>query len=314
MSRLVSVLIPALNERENIEACVRSVLRQNVPEQLEVLVIDGQSSDGTAEAAKALGATVIVNEKRHIPAALNLGLAASHGDVIVRFDAHAEMPAGHIRACLTALREEPGAAKVGGWRKPGGSGPWADAYAAAIASPLGVGNPSIWRPTADHRRRDVEHVPLGCFDAAAVRAVGGWREDLLANEDFELDVRLRRAGGRVVFDPAIWSIYRPRESLTEIAHQYWRYGNWKAVVLRGSPSSLQLRQLAPPLLLAVAASAVLPTPLARSARAALAGYALLLTGVAAVSPGRARTAIVMATMHVSWGAGLVRGLSRWGST
>lgn len=312
MSRLVSVLIPALDERAHIEACIRSVLAQDEHERLEVLVIDGQSSDGTPELARAAGATVIANPRRQISTALNLGLAAARGDVIIRFDAHAEMPTGHVRACLEALGEEAGAVKVGGWRRAHGAGPWGDAYAAAVASPLGVGNPLIWRNPGNAARRDVEHVPLGCFDAAAVRAVGGWREDLLANEDFELDVRLRRAGGRVVFDPRIWSLYRPRESLAAITRQYWRYGNWKAVVLLGSPSSLRPRQLAPPLLLAAAAGAVPRSPIARPARAVLCAYALVLGGVAATSRGGARTALVMAAMHASWGAGLLTGLVRRG--
>ena len=175
------------------------------------------------------------------------------------------MQPGYLRACLLALDEEPDAASVGGWVHPEGSGPWGRATAAALESPLGVGHPLKWRRPDRPGRQDVEHVPFGCFRADRLRAVGGWREDLEANEDFELDHRLRKAGGRIVFDPAVSIVYRPRETLRGLVSQYWRYGRAKAVVLAGAPTSLQPRQLAPPALIATVALAAAPTGTAPSA-------------------------------------------------
>jgi succinoglycan biosynthesis protein ExoA len=306
----VSVVIPALNEAAYIERCVRSVVEQEAPGGLEVIVVDGSSSDGTAELARAAGAVVLENPQRAIPSALNRGLEAASGEVVVRFDAHAEMPPGYVVACLRALDEEGGAASVGGWREARGQGPWGRALGSALASPLGVGHSLIWRrPANGDGRRDVEHVPLGCFHMQALEGVGGWREDLFANEDFELDYRLRAKGGRIVFDPSIWSVYRPRESLQAIAGQYWRYGRSKAIVLRETPRSLQPRQLAPPALLAAAALAVVPNPAATLARLLLGSYGLALAGTAARSSAGWRTAPVLATMHLAWGAGVVFGLA-----
>lgn len=311
MAPRVSVVIPALNEATHIERCVRSVLAQEFAGGLEVLVVDGRSSDGTAELARRAGATIVDNPVGGIPAAMNRGLASASGSVLLRFDAHAEMPAGYVEACIRALEEESGAASVGGWRDARGDGPWGQALGAALASPLGVGHSLIWRrPLGDDGRRDVEHVPLGCFRVQALQRVGGWREDLLTNEDFELDYRLRRSGGRVVFDPKIWSVYKPRESLPAIARQYWRYGRWKAVVVRDVPRSIQPRQLAPPVLLAVLALAAFPNPGRTLARVLLAGYGATLAAASARSRAGWRTAPVLATMHLAWGAGLVRGLGR----
>ena len=141
---------------------------------------------------------------------------------------------------------------LGGWRVAAGTSAWGRAVGAALASSFGVGHPSIWRrPRAGAKRKDVDHVPLGCFWTSRLREIGGWREDLLTNEDFELSYRLRVDGGRVVFDPAIWSIYRPPESLRGIARQYWRYGQWKAAVAscraearRGGHKTDRVRRLA----------------------------------------------------------------------
>jgi succinoglycan biosynthesis protein ExoA len=309
----VSVVIPALDEAAHIERCVRSVLAQEVDGGLEVIVVDGRSADGTAELARAAGARVIENAARGIPAGLNRGLDAAEGEVVVRFDAHAEMPAGYVAACVRAIDEEKGAASVGGWREPRGRGPWGRALAAALASPLGVGHALIWRrPPAGMPRRDVEHVPLGCFRVSTLRAVGGWREDLLTNEDFDLDHRLRKAGGRVVFDPEIWSVYYARETLGAIARQYWRYGRWKAAMLVSAPESLRPRQLAPPALVLTVAVAAFGSRLRSPARRLLLAYALVLCAAAARSPAGWRLAPVLATMHLGWGAGLLRGLATLG--
>jgi succinoglycan biosynthesis protein ExoA len=305
----ISVVIPARDEAHYIDACVRSVVAQTVPGGMEVLVVDGCSTDATAQLARAAGATVLTNPRRIISAALNRGLAAARGEVLVRFDAHAEMPAGYIAACLRALEDEQGAANVGGWREPRGAGPWGRAIGAALGSRLGVGNARIWRRPGPHEgRRNAETVPLGCFPVDVLRRAEGWREELLVNEDFELNYRLRRAGGRVVFDPAIWSVYRPRESPGELARQYWRYGRWKAVVLLAAPGSVRPRQLAPVLLLGTAVAGLVPSPLARAARTALASYSAVLAVAARRSGGGWRTAPVLATMHFTWAAGLMTGL------
>jgi succinoglycan biosynthesis protein ExoA len=309
----VSVVIPARNEAPHIEACVRSALAQNVDGGIEVIVVDGSSTDGTAARAREAGAIVIENPDRATTGALNRGLAAARGDIFVRFDAHAEMPPGYVAKCVRAFDEEAEVGNVAGWREVRGSGPWGRALGEALVSPFGVGHALIWRrPRAWEKRREVDHVPLGTFCVETLRDLGGWREDLLANEDFELDQRLRAAGKRILFDPAISSTYKPRESLTGIAGQYFRYGRWKAAVLADRPRSLRPRQLAPLALFAIAAAAVLPTPAVRPARAALGAYAAVVSTTAARSREGWRTGVVLATLHVAWGAGLVWGLGKAG--
>ena len=301
-------MIPARNEARHIEACIRSIRAQAIDASLEIIVVDGSSADSTAELAKAAGARVVANPSGVTPAALNRGLAAAGGDVFIRFDAHSEMAPGYIAACLRALEEEQGAVNVGGWSEVRGAGPWGRAVAAALASRLGTGNPRLWRrPRLGEGRADVDSVPFGCFPTVVLRRAGGWREDLIRNQDFELNYRLRAAGGRIVFDPGIRFVYRPRESLGALWRQYWGFGRWKASVIAGAPRSIRPRQLAPMALLAAVATAPFPGPTARPARVGLAGYVLLL--VAATSKTRNwRTFPVMATIHLAWGSGLVAGL------
>src|SRR4051812_33442824 len=307
----VSVIVPALDEARHITECVRSILSQGVDAEVEVIVADGRSTDDTAKLARDAGARVVDNPDRVIPAALNRGLDAARGEIVLRFDAHSEMPPGYIAASLRALDEVENAGSVGGWCEVRASGPWGQALGEALASPVGIGYPLRWRrPPGGSVRREVDTVHFGCYRRDVLRSLGGWREDLLTNEDFELDHRLRTAGYKVVFDPDIWAAYRPRESFGAIAGQYWRYGRWKAEMLGGAPRSVRPRQLAPPALVATLVAAALPSPLTRTARAALAVYAVVVAGAAARSRSGWRLAALLPTIHLTWGAGLLTRLPR----
>jgi succinoglycan biosynthesis protein ExoA len=310
----VSVIVPARNEEEHIGACVRSILRQQVDGGLEVIVADGRSPDRTADVARAAGATVVRNPLATTPAGLNAALERSRGEVVVRFDAHAEMPPGYVAACVRALDEQPGPVCVGGWRRVEAQGPWGRATAAALASRFGVGNPRLWSsPCRAQQPLDVDTVALGCWSAGHLRAIGGWSERYLRNQDFELNYRLRNAGGRVVFDPTIWSVYRPRESFREIVRQYWDYGRFKALLLTEKPGSLRPRQLAPVGLIAALATAAVPGAPRKTALTAVGAYVTGLAAVSARSRAGWRTAAVLATMHLTWGSGLVLELGRLGA-
>lgn len=310
----VSVIVPVRNEAANIVSCVRSILAQDVSGGLEVIVADGRSTDGTAGLADSAGAIVVDNPREITPAGLNEALAAASGEVIVRFDGHAEMPPGYVAACLRALEEEPDAASVGGWCRIEGKGPWGRALAGALASRFGVGNPRPRRPPKPGDGRvDVDGFAFGAWPANVLRANGGWDERFLRNQDFELSSRLRRAGGRVVFDPAIWSVYRPRESLPGIARQYWDYGRFKALAFVTAPSAIRPRQLAPLGLVAVVLAALTPSRLAQPARVVVALYGALLAAVTTRSNGGWRTFPVLATIHAAWGSGLLVGLAQIGA-
>lgn len=306
----VSVIVPARNEEEHIEACVRSILEQEADGGIELIIADGKSADRTAALARTAGATVVQNIDGSTPAGLNAALAQCRGDVVVRFDAHAEMPPGYVAACLQALNGERHPACVGGWRRVVGRGPWGRATAAALASRFGVGNPTLWREPPPHDEpREVDTVALGCWSASQLRAVGGWNEHYLRNQDFELNHRLRLGGGLVVFDPRIWSFYKPRESPVALVRQYWQYGRFKALLLAEEPASLRPRQLAPLCLMATVLAALLPGAPRVAARVGLGMYAVTLVGVSVRGSAGWRTAAVLATMHVTWGAGLVSGVA-----
>lgn len=313
----ISVVIPALNAAGSLETAVRSALDQDWPGPLDVVVAVGPSADDTQAVAEALAAAdcrvhVVPNPSGSTGAGLNAAVAASGGDVIARLDAHAVLPPGYLRRAAEVL-DRSGAVNVGGVQDPVGRTPFEQAVAAAMSSKLGTGGAAFRHSgTAG----PVETVYLGVFRRGALLGVGGFDVALLRNQDYELNVRLRKAGGTVWFDPALRVAYRPRGSVRALARQYYDYGRWKREVVRRHPGSLKARQAIPPLALAANAVGLVAGTRWRPALAAPALYAAtvaaetLRTGRGLSAAARTRVPLTFPVMHAAWGAGFLIGPPR----
>jgi succinoglycan biosynthesis protein ExoA len=311
----VSVVVPVRNDASALPAAIESVLRQEYPGRLEVIVAVGPSTDDTATVAAGLAAAdsrvaVIDNAEGHISTGLNVAIAASNGEIVVRVDGHCALESGHLRRAVETLRET-GADNVGGVQSAQGSSPFQRAVAAGMTSRFGTGDA---RFHYGGEPGPVDTVYLGAFRRAALERVGGYDETLLANEDYELNWRIRETGGVVWFDPELRVQYAPRASLRAFARQYFEYGRWKREMLRRHPRSLRLRQVAPPVtVLANAAGLVAGALVDRRFLLVPAAYLVATVG-ASVAVGRAhgvavtmRLPVVFATMHHAWGAGFLLG-------
>ncbi len=208
----ISIIIPCYNERTTIQLLLGAIRDQTYPsEDLEIVIADGMSTDGTREAIRAyasdhpeMNISVVDNPKRIIPAALNTAIRHARGGTVIRLDAHAAPERDYVERCFKTL-ERTGAANVGGlWViKPGGEGWVARSIAVAASHPLGAGD-ARYRISGDEG--PVETVPFGAFQRAWLKRVGDFDETLLTNEDYEFNTRLRKAGGIVWFTPSIRSV------------------------------------------------------------------------------------------------------------
>ena len=304
----VTVVIPARNAEGTIGAALDSVAAQDYVGAIEVIVADGSDSTATADLVRTRhpGVRCVANPLKTIPHGLNTAIRAASGDIVVRCDSHAALPPGYIRRAVDTLART-GAGVVGGLQRPTGDAPLERAIGMAITTPLGTGDA---RYRLGGREGPVDTVYLGVFRSECLVAAGGFDPTLERGEDTELNWRLRKRGDTVWFDPELTVSYQPRSTLTALARQYFCYGRWKPGVLRRHPRELRLRHLASPLLvvglLASAGAALL------SAAAALAVPSLyaatLILGSAAVGVARREAAalllpVVLAVMHLSWGAG-----------
>ncbi len=316
----VTVLVPVLNEARYLRTCLDCIFNQDYPPELvEVLVIDGGSTDGTREIVRAYrhrhpNLRLLVNPDGVAAAALNRGIQAASGDVIVRVDGHAFIAPDYLRRCVYAL-EATGADAVGGVLHPVGETPTGRAIAAVMAHPLG-GGPAPFRQAQQPVWADT--VYLGAWRKETVHRVGGFNSALAANEDYEFYYRLRRVGGRVLCDPSIRSWTTVRRTFGQLWHQYAHYGFWKAQMLKQHPLSLRLRQVPAPLLVFLFwALWLLGWHMPWASRGALAllvaygGVTALLAGELALRLGWRlwwRLWLAFWVIHWAWGMGFWRGM------
>jgi glycosyltransferase involved in cell wall biosynthesis len=316
---VVSVVIPMLDELGFIEPCLDSFDAQDYPHDLlDVIVVDGGSTDGSRDyvdrrAESAGWLRVVENPDRRAASAFNRGLEAARGTVICLFSAHGVAGSDYLSESVAVLQATD-AVGVGGRLEHEGSSRASRAIGLAMMSPVGMASPFRY---ADERR-EVDTIGHPAYLRQALLDIGGFDEGLERNSDYELNWRLREAGDRLMFEPAIVTRYRPRDTLDGLARQFWWYGRWKERVIRRHPRSLRARHLVPPLAVVLLGAAPLAA-LSRRGRAALtviAGTygALVLVGVASACP-REEDAdpLVLAAcfpiMHGAWGAGFLASLA-----
>ncbi len=326
----VSVIMPVRNEERNLAESVRHVLSQAYPGELEVVMAVGPSSDRTEQIARDLAAadprlTVVANPSGTIPSALNAAVRASRHPVIVRVDARSRLPAGYIAAAVRTLHAT-AAVNVGGIMAAEGITSFQQAVAWAMTSPAGVGSA---RFHTGGGAGPSDSVYLGTFRREAIEGVGGYDEQYLRGEDWEMNHRIRANGGLIWFQPELKVTYRPRTSVRALASQYFLYGRWRRAVARQHAGTINLRYLAPPATLLVLLVGTL-AGLAGLASLAdstgtwwqwllTAGLAVPLTYVIGLFVVTARAGtdgrlsgrsvawlpVVLATMHLCWGAGFL---------
>jgi glycosyltransferase involved in cell wall biosynthesis len=313
MPQSVTVIMPIRNESAFIARSLGAVLAQEYPSELmEILVADGMSDDDTRQIIAAMpGAErvcVFDNPRRIQSAGLNEAIRQAKGDIIVRVDGHTIIAPDYVRQCVDALRAT-GADNVGGAMDPVGLTDTGKAIAAAGKSPFAV--PTAFHVSATPQFTDT--VYMGAWPRAVFEKVGFFREDFIANEDYEHNVRIRAAGGKIFFSPQIRSVYYGRQTLLALAHQYYRYGKSKVGTLREHPSSIRPRQLVAPLFVAGLIAGV-PLSWLSSLLRALWWAGLLAYGVAnllfswkaavRLEPQIAwRVPLAFFTVHLAWGIG-----------
>ena len=245
---MVSVIVPCRNEKDYIEDCIRSILGQHYPMgELEFIVVDGMSEDGTREILERLmkedlRLKVVDNPKRITPCARNIGICEVRGAYVAILDAHTIYESNYISTCISLFTEHPEIWCAGGPILSLGKSSFGRATAEAMSHPLGVGN-------AKHRFPSYEGYAEGaCFPVfrkEVFNEVGLFDEDLVRNQDDEFNFRMALHGGKVYLSPRAQCTYYVRETPTALFRQFFQYGYYRVVVLRKHKLSISLRHFAP---------------------------------------------------------------------
>lgn len=322
----VSYVMPVLNEVTHVRAAVVSLLQQDYTGPFEVTLALGPSIDGTTELVEEMAAVdtrirIVPNDVGSTPAGLNTAIRASKYAVVIRVDAHSVLPPDYARIAVETL-ERTGADNVGGIMDARGISPFEQAVARAYGARIGLGG------TPHHvggKEGKAETVYLGCFRTESILAVGLFDEGVKRGQDWDLNRRLREAGGTVWFTPALRVLYRPRPTLTKLGRQMLSTGLWRGELARRYPAANGIRYFIPPVMVLGVALGVLlgiagvlqavfgATPWLLVGLIVPAGYLgiVVVATVAVARPDGFRAAlnflVVLPCIHFCWGIGFVLG-------
>jgi succinoglycan biosynthesis protein ExoA len=320
---LVSAIVAMRNEEAFIEKCLDSLAEQDYPtDLLEVLVVDGRSTDRSREIVSAMQQSMpnlrlLDNEKRISPAAFNIGIREARGEVLTIIGAHSYLASDYVSRCVEYLSKT-GADCVGGPIETIGETDTAKAIALAMSSPFGVGD-ALFRYS--DREQFVDTLAFGAYRRDIFERVGFFDEELVGSEDDEFNYRLRSQGGKLFLTPAIRSFYYGRSSFRALLRQYFSYGRGKVRVMRRHPGQARLRHFIPALFvlsLLISGILALISPWFALLLAVIVGCYVLASLLVAFSIARGEgwrylplLLAAFACLHLSYGAGFLWGAVRY---
>lgn len=245
---LVSVILAVYNEAHGIEACLSSLLAQEAADfDLEILAMDGNSTDGTRAILDRLAAfdarvRVVTNAKRKAPFAFNLGLREARGQYVCIFGSHTVYPRNYISVCLKELAAH-GAIACGGRVITQPSDPSLESKLVAwvLSHPFGTSRKSF-RTQAEGA---VDTVNYPVMLKSALLEVGGYDEELIRNQDNDMNQKLRARGHKLVCTWKTSCLYHPSRSIKELLGYARRNGFWNAISLKKNRASMALRHFFP---------------------------------------------------------------------
>lgn len=253
----ISIIMPSYNEEKHISKAIESLLFGAYPiEKLEIFVIDGKSSDATQNEVqklieKDLPITLLINENRTVPYALNMAIPLCNGDYICRVDAHCVYPSNYLTTFVSYARKFPEADNIGCACILKPSNPSNTAKASAIASthPFGSGNAAYKKVFSEPRF--VDTVPFGFFKRETFKKYGLFDTDLIRNQDDEFNYRILKNGGKVLLIPETSIDYFARENFSKLFKMDWQYGYFKPLCLKKIRKLFNIRQFVPPITVTV---------------------------------------------------------------
>lgn len=317
----VTVIVPMRNEERYIAMCLDSIIANDYPtDRLEVLVIDGMSTDRSRLIVEAYTQRypfirLLNNPRQIVSAALNIGIREARGEIIIRMDAHTVYATDYIRRCVELLTTTD-ALNVGGPMRKVGTTYISQAIAIATSVPFGVGDSYFHYSNSE---RFVDTVYLGAWFKTTLELVGMFDETFVVNQDYELNQRLRKRGGRILLSPKIRCWYYVRPSLPALARQYFRYGFWKVKTLVKHPDSPRWRQLVPPAFVLSMILSLAIAPINPMLGIVLPGVYMLVNLLTSAREAARHgwkyfcvLPLVFLAVHFSWGLGFLAGLFQWG--
>jgi succinoglycan biosynthesis protein ExoA len=245
---LVSAIVAVRNEERHIESALTSLLKQETSDwELEIIIVDGDSSDRTQEVIKRIAredsrVRLVINKQRKTPYAFNLGIQEARGTYICILGAHTAYAQDYVATCLEELRIH-GAAGCSGRlvTRPGGDTLQARLVAWALGHPFGTSSRSMRTRGAGF----ADTIPYPLFLKSTLLEVGGYDSQLHRNQDNDLSQRLRSRGYKLYITDKTSCEYFVSPDLMSLASYAFKNGFWNVISFKLNPASMSTRHFVP---------------------------------------------------------------------
>jgi len=223
---MISIVIPVHNERQRLDRCLAALRRQSARPDLEIVVVDDGSTDEGVEHLEASGVRVVRQANQGPAAARNTGAASARGDILLFIDADCVADVDWLREMIRPFEDGEVVAVKGAYRT---------LQRELVARFVQMEFEHRYRRLKDSRRVDFLASYSVGFRRNYFLDIGGFRADLIMNEDVELAYRISRSGGKMVFSrKAIVCHEHPDTLKNYFLIKFWR-GYWRAVVYKKYP-------------------------------------------------------------------------------
>lgn len=251
---MITVAITCYNEENYIEDCLRSVLEFSKPEgkDIEILVADGMSEDNTRSIIKDLQhefseIKLIDNHKRYQVYGINLAIDNARGKYLAWLGAHAVYPVNYLTE-LYQTSQRTNAENVGGILNtlPGSSSYSGHLVQAISTHRFGVGGSGFRVGQKEEKYTDT--VPFGFFKLETLKEIGKFDERLVRCQDYELNKRIIKNGGKILVNPAVQVEYYNQPTLGKyLKKQILIQGPYNPYAWYIAPHSFNIRHIIPAL-------------------------------------------------------------------
>ena len=317
---LVSIIVPMFNEERYIKTLIDSINDQNYPrDKIEIAIVDGQSTDGSRQLVQKLAASdnrikLLNNPRRKTPAALNIGVKASNGEIVIILGAHSTVHKDFVKKNVETMQKR-SVVCTGGRIINMGHTFLQRLVGTAMSTRFGMGSAPY---RYSKKAKNVDTVMYGAYARKLFDEVGYFEEQRIISEDAEFNWRVRKAGYDIIFNPEIISYYYPRDTFGKLIKQFFRYGILRVNVLKKHRTGLNTFHILPPLYVLLLALLLIGGIFNTSLYLVAAGIVLIhflagvISGIVNIREkfvvAVALLPLVYMCMHISWGLGFFYGL------
>lgn len=232
---LISIIIPTLNEENNLPRALESIKKIDYPfEKTEIIIVDGGSTDKTLEIARKFGVKIYQNQLKIRGAGCKIGIEKARGEFVAFTDADCVTPVNWLKDLLSAFNDS----QVAGVGGPNITPKDDTQFAKAVGEVINL----LTKPGSRYgfntkKIIEIYHNP-GCnvlYKRKPILKVGNFNTELLTCEDEELDFRLIENGYKLLFTPKVVVNHYRRPTYKKIFVQFYRFAVGRSQAIKLHP-------------------------------------------------------------------------------